>query len=109
MWIKTVKNKLDVPLRTVEIPLLFRGTGGEKSGFSDMWSVFYQLKRSKGIKVAGGRYSLDGMGDSFEMTDWPTLWGGADTMALIEAALVPWQNRIMQRDGAAIGEDEDDD
>lgn len=106
---KTIKNKLDMPLRVVEIPLLFRGTGGERSGFSDMWSVFYQLKRSKLLKVSGGRYTLDGLGETFDMAQWPEFWNSDVVMPVIDAALVKWQNRTMQREGAVADDDENGD
>ena len=56
----TVKNKRATPVRKVEIPLLFHSVAGYRSGFSNIWSLWYELKKWDILKTvkSGGWHSL---------------------------------------------------
>lgn len=66
----TKKNKLAIPERSCEIPLLFMRHGNMPSGFSNVWSLFHTLLDAGYIKSSGGAYSLDGDAERFTRKQW---------------------------------------
>lgn len=57
--IKTVKNKVGIPERYVDIPLVYVPSQGFPPGLSDCWAAFTTLKGAGIIKsIPGGLYSL---------------------------------------------------
>jgi RecA/RadA recombinase len=58
--VTTVKNKRTIPVRKVEVPLIFHSIGGYRSGLSDVWSLWYELKKWDILKTAktGGWHCL---------------------------------------------------
>ncbi len=69
--VTTVKNKRATPVRKVEVPLLFHSVGGFRSGLSDVWSLWYELKKwdiLKTVKTGGWHSLVTGSGKSEPMT-----------------------------------------
>lgn len=65
--ITTVKNKRVVPMRKVEVPLLFHRVAGFRSGLSDIWSLWDAFKDHGFLKKykSGGTYVF-----ATEREDW---------------------------------------
>ncbi len=68
--IRTVKNKVGIPDRTVRVPLVFFPTQGARSGLSERWSLFQALKDCGGIKVRGSLYFCGDDPQGFPRVGW---------------------------------------
>lgn len=69
--VTTIKNKRATPVRKVEVPLLFHSVGGYRSGLSDVWSLWYELKKwdiLKTVKTGGWHSLVTASGRSEPMT-----------------------------------------
>jgi protein RecA len=69
--VTTVKNKRATPVRKVEVPLIFHSIGGHRSGLSDVWSLWYELKKwdiLKTVKTGGWHSLVTASGKSDPMT-----------------------------------------
>ncbi len=68
--IRTVKNKVGIPDRTVKVPLVFFATQGARSGLSERWSMFQALKDVGAIKVKGNMYVCGDDPQHFPRVGW---------------------------------------
>lgn len=81
--LKMIKNKLAPPMRELELAILYEPHKGFPSGISPMWSDFISLHSVGKMKAAGGKFTLDGIDESFSRGDWPDIWTNDDNRKVI--------------------------
>jgi RecA/RadA recombinase len=124
--VTTIKNKRATPVRKVEVPLIFHSIGGFRSGLSDVWSLWYELKKYDILKTVktGGWHSLvtaSGKSDPMTKSEFLSLYtssidsvasGKINPTSQIAEAIREYSSRIMDSKasfGVGEGEDEEED